>query len=73
MSNLFFLFGFVCLNYLDYLFSMASFDICRRTFCVIWWIMVLVEEVVCFPLYPKALQPIIQVSPLYGSSMNFDV
>ncbi len=56
---------------------MASFDICRRTFCVIWWIMVpvvkRVEEVVCFPLYPKALQPIIQVSPLYGSSMNCDV
>ncbi len=69
MSNLFFLFGFGCLNYLDYLFSMASFDICRRTFFVIWWIMVLVEEVVC----PKALQPIIQISPLYGSSMNFDV
>ncbi len=32
------------LYYLDCLFSMTSFDFCIRTFCVIWWIMVLVAK-----------------------------
>ncbi len=31
---------------LDCLFSMTSFDFCIRTFCVIWWIMVLVAKMV---------------------------